>query len=122
MNIEELTKQFSDLLDNIETTIDLLSFENNINIIIAKKKIKLKNEELIDPRASNIDLFIHYYQSQLKKQNLTSKQLSKEIGVSITTLYKIEKARFGMTVDVPSIRMRTKIVDYLKNRDNSANK
>lgn len=122
MNIDELTKQFSDLLDNINTTLDLLNFEKSINNIMNKKKIKLKNEELIDPRASNVDLFIHYYQSQLKKQNLTSKQLSKEIGVSITTLYKIERASFGVDTDIPSIRMRTKIVDYLKNRENNANK
>ena len=54
--------------------------------------------------------------------NLPMLLVSQESGVSLTTLYKIRKNSFGDISKIPSAKIRNKLVKYLQEKENKANK
>lgn len=120
--IEEIILEITKQLDKVENTLDLLKVEKSIDKVIYKKKLDLKNKEIVSNEIKNIDIFCHYFDTQVKKFNLTMLEVSQESGVSLTTLYKIRKNSFGDISKIPSAKIRNKLVKYLQEKEKKANK
>lgn len=118
----EIIDELNDIFYNVQTLLDLQKLKSDFDILYKQKEIELSLQTQIDIETKNIFFFVDYMTEKMKELNLNEKDVSIGSGVSLTTVKRcLRGVNSYDKVNFPTVRIRDKIVNFLKEKEKNAN-
>ena len=112
----------NNLINNVQTLSELQSIKDKFNLLCRRKEIELSSNIQADIEIKNIFVFVDLLTTKMDEFNLTEKDVALGSGVSITTVKRcLRGININDKVNFPTVRIRDKIVNFLKEKEISAN-